>query len=255
VDLIREVLDNIRDLEPLLPLLDLGHILVLAGQHGIWDRNARRVSSRDHGRVAGGSGFEDSALLGGQVHNLEAGQRQVSKIRSIDPFGPSIHLVASDNRQGPGVLDPRHETSAHLPAPAEAHNAPLLELALLGRNLLHDLRDARQRLRRRGLGLEELAQVLALLVVVRRVPADVGRLALEEVWHEDAVWVLLVAVGEDVGALDGLREEAEDVVDYEDCARGGGGAGGVCRVGGLSSCLARRNEYGEVVEWVFGWGW
>ena len=70
MDLIREVLDDIRDLEPLLPLLDLGHILVLARQHGVWDRNARRVSGRDHGRVAGGGGFEDSALLGGQIHDL-----------------------------------------------------------------------------------------------------------------------------------------------------------------------------------------
>ena len=113
----------------------------------------------------------------------------------------------------------------------------------------------RQYLRRRGLGLEELAQLLALLLVVRRVPADVGRRALEKVGYEDAVRVLLVAVGEDVGALDGLREEAEDVVDYEDCARGGGGAGGVCRVGGLLSCLARWNGYEEVVEWVFRWGW
>ena len=260
MDLIRKALDDIRDLEPLLPLLDFGHILVLAGQHGVWDRNARRVSGRDHGRVAGGGGFEDSALLGGQVHDLEAGQRRVSKVHSIDPFSPSTHLVASDNRQRvarsrPGVLGPRHETSAHLPAPAEAHNTPLLELALLGRNLLHGLRDARQRLRRRGLGLEELAQLLALLIVVRRVPADVGWLALEEVRHEDAVRVLLVAVSEDVGALDGLWEEAEYVEDYEDCARGGRGAGGICRVGGLSSCLARWNEYEEVVEWVIGRGW
>ena len=100
MDLIREVLDDIRDLEPLLPLLNLGHILVPAGQHSIWDRNTRRVSGRDHGRVAGGSSFEDSALLGGQVHDLETRQRRVSQIHSIGPFSPSIHLAAQTTGNG-----------------------------------------------------------------------------------------------------------------------------------------------------------
>ncbi len=45
-------------------------------------------------------------------------------------------------------------------------------------------------------------------------------LAVEEVRQEDLVLVGGVGVGEDVGALDGLRAVAEDVVDYED---GGGG--------------------------------
>ena len=35
-------------------------------------------------------------------------------------------------------------------------------------------------------------------------------------------------MGEDVGTLDGLVAEAEDVVDDEDGAGGVGGAGGVC---------------------------
>ena len=51
--------------------------------------------------------------------------------------------------------------------------------------------------------------------------------AEEEVGHEDLVLVAGVCMGEDVGALDGLGREAEDVVDDED---GGGsirGAGGV----------------------------
>lgn len=51
--------------------------------------------------------------------------------------------------------------------------------------------------------------------------------ALEEVRHEDLVLVVLVGVGEDVGALEGLRAEAEDVVDDEDGRGGGGGTGGV----------------------------
>ena len=49
------------------------------------------------------------------------------------------------------------------------------------------------------------------------------RFAEEEVGHEDAVGVFGFGVGEDVGALDGLRGEAEDVVDDED---GGGGVRG-----------------------------
>lgn len=40
---------------------------------------------------------------------------------------------------------------------------------------------------------------------------------MEEVGHEDAVLMLLVGVREDIGALQGLRVVAEDVVDYEDC--------------------------------------
>ena len=49
----------------------------------------------------------------------------------------------------------------------------------------------------------------------------------EEVWHEDPVLVAGVRVGEDVGALDGLGREAEDVVDDQQGGGGGGGAGGV----------------------------
>lgn len=64
-------------------------------------------------------------------------------------------------------------------------------------------------------------------------------LAVEEVRDEDAVLVgAVVGVGEDVGALDALRGEAEDVEDDEDGGGGGGGAGGVC--------------FGEVY-WVSGW--
>ena len=37
-------------------------------------------------------------------------------------------------------------------------------------------------------------------------------------------------MGEDVGALDPLRGEAKDVVDYQDGACGGGGASRVCVV-------------------------
>ena len=51
--------------------------------------------------------------------------------------------------------------------------------------------------------------------------------AEEEVRYEDSVLVAGVGVGEDVGALDGLGGETEDVVNDEDGGCGGGGAGGV----------------------------
>ena len=51
--------------------------------------------------------------------------------------------------------------------------------------------------------------------------------AEEEVGHEDLVLVRGVGVREDVGALEGLGREAEDVVDDEDGGGGVGGAGGV----------------------------
>lgn len=52
--------------------------------------------------------------------------------------------------------------------------------------------------------------------------------ALEEVGDKDLVLVRLVRVREDVGALQGLLREAEDVVDDQDGFFGGGGASGVC---------------------------
>ena len=54
----------------------------------------------------------------------------------------------------------------------------------------------------------------------------------EEIGHEDLVFVARfgVSVGEDVGALDCLVGEAEDVIDDED---GGGGVGGAGSVWGV----------------------
>ena len=78
-------------------------------------------------------------------------------------------------------------------------------------------------LRRRS-DIEPVAQGRLLIFVIRRVPLYLGWVAVEEVRHEDLVGVLGVAVGEDVGALERLRKEAEDVVDRKDSAVGCGGA-------------------------------
>lgn len=58
-----------------------------------------------------------------------------------------------------------------------------------------------------------LPKFLPLLLVIRRVPADIRGFPVEEIRHEDLVLVLRVGVGEDIRALQGLGEEAEDVVD------------------------------------------
>lgn len=58
--------------------------------------------------------------------------------------------------------------------------------------------------------------MLALLLRVRRVPADISGIVLEPIRHEDFVLVVLIARGEDIGALDGLGEVAEDVEDEEE---------------------------------------
>ena len=123
---------------------------------------------------------------------------------------------------------------SHLPAPAHAQTPPLLDprsrLGLL--NLLHELGHLLGRLLRVRRPREELAQLLLLLLRVRRDDAPCERLAEEEVGHEDAVPVVVVlgaggGVREDVGALDPLRGEAEDVVDDEDCGGRVGGSRGI----------------------------
>jgi hypothetical protein len=113
----------------------------------------------------------------------------------------------------------------YLATPAEANDTPFFDVWILGLELAKDLVDLLNNFRWGGRGLEELAQLLALLVRVRWVPGDVSGLALEPVRHEDPVLVALVCVREDVGALERLREKAEDVEDVQNalgCRRGAG---------------------------------
>lgn len=65
---------------------------------------------------------------------------------------------------------------------------------------------------RRGFGFEEFAELLFVFVGGGRVPRDVGGLTFEEIGDEDAVFLVLVGCGEDVSALEGLGEEAEDIL-------------------------------------------
>ena len=79
-----------------------------------------------------------------------------------------------------------HEAAAlnSVSSPAVAYHSPLLDAGALAFDLLKDLGDALESLGWRSLCAEELAELLSLLVVVRRVPGDVGGLAIEEVWVE-----------------------------------------------------------------------
>jgi hypothetical protein len=134
-----------------------------------------------------------------------------------------------------------------LAAPAETDNAKGCDVPVLALDLVDDLGDTADGLGWCTGGLEELAETLALLLLlwlsvfelsmcnttsnaysVRRVVADIDGLALKKVGHEDLVLVLLVAGCEDIGTLDGLILEAKDVVDDEDsllCIAGTSGVG------------------------------
>lgn len=98
-----------------------------------------------------------------------------------------------------------------LTTPAESENGPV-EAATGGQlvGLSDHAWNLGEVLRGTGLGLEEVAEFLFVFVGLRREPGDIGRLSLEEIGHENAV-LLLVSGGQDIGTLDGLVEETEDV--------------------------------------------
>jgi len=141
-------------------------------------------------------------VLGGQdshgdVHGLG--------VVGVDHGGVALHSRLEE----PVVLAGRQ--SSDLTAPAVAQDGPVKAAA--GRELVglgHDVGDLGEGIRGGSLGLEEVAELLLMFIRLRREPGDIGRLALEEVGHEDTVF-LLVGIGQDVGSLDGLREETEDV--------------------------------------------
>lgn len=63
-----------------------------------------------------------------------------------------------------------------------------------------------------------------MLIGLRREPGDVCGVVVEEIGHDDEV-VFVGGRGEDVGALEGLGVETEDVEDIENCLCGGWGTG------------------------------
>jgi hypothetical protein len=148
-------------------------------------------------------------------------------------------FLGTKDSQSIPIVSALHQISyaggTYLPTPAIPNNRPLLNPPTLPQ-LLHNFRDPRYRLGRRSLVIKELTKLLLVFVRLRRVPRDVGRLALEEIRHEDLVRVVGVGVGEDVGALQRLVEEAEDIVDDEDALLCVFGAGGVWGSGLAYTC-------------------
>ena len=99
----------------------------------------------------------------------------------------------------------------YLASPAQAQRSPLCDSAPgLLRNLLHDSRDFGCGLWWSGRALEEGAELLTLLLGVRRIPAVVSWLTKEEVRYKDLVLVMFViGMSKDVGtlhAVNGLNE-------------------------------------------------
>lgn len=109
-----------------------------------------------------------------------------------------------------------------LATPAHSQTPPFLDSRVRLPQFLHQIGHLLGRLRRVGGSGEEIAHLLLLLVGIRWEDGLGKRLAVEEIGHEDLILMALVRMGEDVGALEGLRAIAEDVVDDEDggsCAR------------------------------------
>ena len=63
VNLVGVPFDDVLGLHSLVPLLDIILRLVLGGQHGERNGDARSVICVDHGRVARGGGLEESIFL------------------------------------------------------------------------------------------------------------------------------------------------------------------------------------------------
>lgn len=112
----------------------------------------------------------------------------------------------------------------------------------MGLDTIHIVGHIAGNLGRRELA-KELAQSLLLLWGIRRVAGrgqvsrsfsecncsgdllfNRARLALEPVGHEHLVLVVVIAIGQDVGSLDGLVKVAKDVEDDDDGLGSVGGA-------------------------------
>lgn len=109
-----------------------------------------------------------------------------------------------------------------------ANDSPRLDGRLRGLDGLDILRNSGRRCVWVVLGLAEPGTDLLLFFLgVGREQLAGAVAALEEVRNEDCVYVLLVAGGQDISALDCLIGEAKDIVDDDDAL---GSIRGTCHV-------------------------
>jgi len=137
-------------------------------------------------------------------------------------------VALSAGREQAGVH--RAGNRNNLAPPAEAEAAPLLNLWVLVADSLDNAGNLANRRRRSALGLEEATKRLLLLRGVWRHPGEISGLAIKEIGHEDEVLVLLVRVGENIGALESLIEVAKDIEDEQDGLGRCGRASHICKV-------------------------
>lgn len=72
MNLSREPLHNMLNLQRFLILAYRVFILIFTRQHRNWDRDLRCIGRIDHSRMDSCRGLERGALLAGQVHDLAA---------------------------------------------------------------------------------------------------------------------------------------------------------------------------------------
>ena len=205
---------------PLVLLLNLSVLQVGASRHPAVDLSREGLDVVRNRQVV----FEALNVIGGLVLGSEHGHRDVHvlSVVGVDHSGVALNSGLED------LVVLAGEQGSDLSTPAVANDGPLEALTTRGElvGLLDVAGDLGEGVWRGGLSGEELAELLAVLFGGRRVPGDVGGAALEEVGHEDTVF-LLVGGSENVTSLDGLVEETEDVVDDHD------GLGGVRRAGNI----------------------
>lgn len=192
---------------PVSPLILLAHLLIL------------EVGASSHPSVdLGGEGLNIVGLLQVGTECLDilgvlvlGGQHRHGDVDTLGIVRVEHRWVALHRRLEQLVVLTRRQ-GRDLASPAVTQDRPRLEAAasseLVG--LGDNGGDLGQICGRSSLGLEEVTQLLLVVVGLRREPGDVGRLALKEVGDEDAV-LLLARGGQDVGTLDGLGEETENV--------------------------------------------
>ena len=189
---------------PLVLLANFSILEVRTGCHPTVDLSGESLNVVGNRQV----GAEILDILGVLILGSEHGHGDGDRLRIIrgEHSGVALHggfedLVVLARGQG-----------GDLSTPAVAQDRPGLELAVGGKlvGFRYNAWDLRKSAWGSGLGLEEVAELLLVVIVLGREPGDVGGLAFEKVGHEDPV-LLLIGSGKDVGTLDGLVEETEDV--------------------------------------------